>query len=97
MATTINVFGFLLLSLAKSCRAGAGLEPVCSKFEYEEKLLAKTMRLESKVDGLEDRVSGIESMLEALQQEKGMSYFIYQYDECLLFFFLTVDYRDKGH
>ena len=89
MATAINVIGFLLLSLAKSCRAGAGLEPVCSKFEYEEKLLAKTMRLESKIDGLEDRVSGIESILAALLQEKGMSYFIYEHMMNVFCFFLN--------
>ena len=39
-------------------------EPACSRFDYEEKLLAKTVRLEASVDGLKETVSKVEERLD---------------------------------
>ena len=83
MSTDIRIFGLLFLCWALACRAtDMKLEPACSIFEYEEKLLAKIMRLEGRIDeigdrltameDIGDRLTGIETALEALQREKGI-------------------------
>ena len=81
MSTTIKVLSFLVLSWAFACLTAARLEPTCSTFDYEEKLLAKTMRLESRIEEIGDRLaalekigdrlSDIESGLEEIQRDKG--------------------------
>ena len=70
MPTVIEVFGFVFVSQALTCWAELGFEPVCSKFDYEEKLLAKTMGLENRIDEIGERVTRIESLLEAQQEKK---------------------------
>ena len=40
------------------------IEPACSKFDYEEKILAKTIRLEYTVDDLAKRLTKVEGALE---------------------------------
>ena len=81
MSTTIKVLSFLVLSWAFACLTAARLEPTCSTFDYEEKLLTKTMRLESRIEEIDDRLaalekigdrlSDIESGLEEIQRDKG--------------------------
>ena len=58
---------------ALACRADSKLEPVCAKFEYGEKLLAITMRLEGRIYEIGNRVTRVESIIENLQQNKIIS------------------------
>ena len=81
MSTTIEVHSFYFVLWASSCLIAAGFEPSCSKFDYEEKLLAKTMRLESRIEEISDRLVAVEKIgdrlsdivsgLEELQRDKG--------------------------
>ena len=52
---------FLLIGTALSMPRS---EPACLRFDYEEKLLAKTVRLEASVDGLKETVSKVEERLD---------------------------------
>ena len=57
------MFAFNILSvafLAGFINCFALLEPACPRFDYEEKLLAKTIRLEISVEGLTESVTKVE-------------------------------------
>ena len=47
-------------------------EPACSRFDYEEKLLAKTIRLEVTVEDLVKRVTQTETTLKNYEEKTGM-------------------------
>ena len=70
MSTTIKVLSFLVISCAFACLTAARLEPTCSTFDYEEKLLTKTMRLESRIEETDDRLAAIEKIGERLSDIK---------------------------
>ena len=59
---------FVVSAVALVCGADFRIEPVCSKFDYEEKLFAKTMRLENTMDTLVSRVTNIETTLKHLEE-----------------------------
>ena len=56
-------FAFVVLMRAFVSRADYLLEPACSRFDYDEKVLAKIMRLEDTVADLVNRVAKVETTL----------------------------------
>ena len=56
-------FAFVVLIRACVTHADHLLEPACSKFDYDEKVLAKIMRLEDTVTDLVNRVTIVETTL----------------------------------
>ena len=56
-------FAFVVLMRACVFRADLLLEPACSKFDYDEKVLAKVMRLEETITDLVNRVTNMETTL----------------------------------
>ena len=44
-------------------------EPSCSRFDYEERLLAKTIRFEMAMDGIVKNVSDAQTTMEAFRSE----------------------------
>ena len=54
---------FLLIGAALSTPRS---EPACSRFDYEEKLLTKNVRLEATFEGLKETVSKVEEKLQTV-------------------------------
>ena len=61
---------FIALFFHTVLQCNATTEPACSKFDYEEKLLAKTIRLENTVDDLVKTVSHVQTGLAECQIDK---------------------------
>lgn len=62
------VLALYLDTIVVQCNAGS--EPACSKFDYEEKLLAKTIRLENTVIDLAKTVTQVQTEFTECQTER---------------------------
>ena len=58
------MFPLVLVLLIGAVESMQRSEPACSRFDYDEKLLAKTVRLEASVDGLTETVSKVQERLD---------------------------------
>ena len=68
MKAFCNIFIFLVLRSVLNCKPTS--EPIYSKFDYEEKLLAKTIRLENTVDDLVKTVTHVQTGLAECQADR---------------------------
>ena len=65
-----HIFLVLLLYSAMQTECIASSEPACSKFDYEEKLLAKTIRLENTVDDVSKTLAQVQTGLTECKTER---------------------------
>ena len=65
-------FSYMMIAifLHTVCHCYASSEPACSKFDYEEKLLAKTIRLENTVDDVVENVAKVQTELSECQADR---------------------------
>ena len=65
-------FSYMLIAICLHTilQCYASSEPACSKFDYEEKLLAKTIRLENTVDDLAKTVTNVQAELTEYQTNR---------------------------
>ena len=68
MKAFYNLFIVVVLHSVLNCKATS--EPICSKFDYEEKLLAKTIRLENTVNDLVKTVTHVQTGLADCQTDR---------------------------
>ena len=94
MASGIQLSGFLFLTGALACTADLGVEPICSRFDYDERLLAKTMRLENSMEDIMNRVAKIEAAQEEAKENKGKITSIFNLLDCFFFFFFFFFYEN---
>ena len=57
---------FVLVLLIGAALSMPRSEPACSRFDYEEKLMTKTVKLEATVDGLKENVLKLEEKLQTV-------------------------------